>query len=96
MKLRVDRKIYSDECISKLVYELSSEFSFKRKLTGEMEEIDITSKDQNVFDENQFWDMINDFKLRTIISNETKDIRTILFAKAFGDFDELTEDDLQE
>ncbi len=40
--------------------------------------------------------MLNDFKLREIISIETKNIRTILYAKAFGEFDELTEEDILE
>ena len=30
------------------------------------------------------------------IDEETKEIRTILYAKAFGDFDDITEDDIIE
>ena len=33
-------------------------------------------------------------KLRQIIKDETKDIRTILYAKAFADCEELSEEDL--
>ena len=43
-----------------------------------------------------FFEKLNDFKLRGIIDEETKEIRTILYAKAFGDFDDITEDDIIE
>lgn len=33
-------------------------------------------------------EVLNDYKLRQIIENETHDIRTILYIKAFGDIDE--------
>ena len=66
MEIKVDRNIYSDSCISKVVYD---------------------------FDVNDFWDKMNDFKLREIINTETRDIKTILYAKAFGEFDNLDEND---
>jgi hypothetical protein len=34
--------------------------------------------------------------LREQIDKETKDIKTILYAKAFGEFDELTEEEILE
>jgi len=40
-----------------------------------------------------FWNKMNDFKLREIIITETRDIKTILYAKAFGEFDNLDEND---
>lgn len=96
MKIIIDRNIYSDECISKTIYEFSSDFAFKRRLVDNGEEVVVVPKSKIQWDENRFWDVLNDFKLRDIISVETKDIRTILFAKAFGDFEGLTEDDLQD
>ena len=54
----------------------------------------------NVSDEKQFrlefFQKLNDYKLRELIDKETKDIKTILYAKAFGEFDELTEEELLE
>ncbi len=57
-------------------------------INNDLEIIDVTSKTGQDFDECKFFDALNDFKLRGIINNETKDIKTILFAKAFGDLDE--------
>ena len=54
----------------------------------------------NVSDEKQFrlefFQKLNDYKLREQIDKETKDIKTILYAKAFGEFDELTEEEILE
>ncbi len=37
---------------------------------------------------------LNDYKLRQIIEEETHDIRTILYAKAFADFDDIDENEI--
>ena len=54
----------------------------------------------NVSDEKQFrlefFQKLNDYKLREQIDQETKDIKTILYAKAFSEFDELTEEEILE
>ena len=88
MTITVDRQIYDDACISKAIYSLSDMYTFSRSLDNDLEIIDVTSKTGQDFDECKFFDALNDFKLRGIINNETKDIKTILFAKAFGDLDE--------
>ena len=41
----------------------------------------------------QFFNVLNDYKLRQVIEDETHDIRTILYAKAFADFDDIDSDD---
>lgn len=100
MTINIDRKIFDDSAISKTVYWLSSDFSFQRRLDGDTEIITILPKlgvDMNEQDiEMMFLDKLNDFKLRGIVANETRDIRTILYAKAFADDDNLSEDDLNE
>lgn len=88
MIITVDRQIYDDECISKAIYLLSDRYAFSRSLDNNREIIEITSKTCQDIDESKFFDVLNDFKLRGIINKETKDIKTILFAKAFGDLDE--------
>lgn len=100
MTIRIDRKVYDDAAISKTIYWLSKDFSFQRKLEGEFESVtvipklgvDITEQDIEL----AFFDRLNDYKLRGIIANETMDIRTILYAKAFADDDNLSEEDLSE
>ena len=88
MAITIDRQIYDDVCISKAIYSLSDTYTFSRSLDNNLEIIEVTSKAGQNIDESKFFDVLNDFKLRGIINKETKDIKTILFAKAFGDLDE--------
>ena len=93
MIIKVDRNIYSDSCITKCIYWLSAKYTVQRTSAGDFEEIAISNvEDENAF-EKAFWTMLNDYKLRSIIQEETKDIRTILYAKAFFNND-IEETDL--
>lgn len=99
MTITIDRNIYSDSIISKAVYWLSGDFSIARRLIDEnKEEITVTSL--TVVAENEFesrlMQALNDFKLRQIVADETRDIKTILYAKAFAEDEELSEDDIHD
>lgn len=94
MDITVDRKIYSDICISKTVYSLSKIICCKRRIDGEIETIEVEFMSDSLADEmieRLFWQTLNDYKNREIIAVETKDIRTILYAKAFADCDDFDE-----
>lgn len=94
MTLNIDRNIFSDNCISTVVYWLSGQYTIQRSLQGSIETLTI----DDVPDEKQFriefYQKLNDYRLREQIDKETKDIKTILYAKAFGEFDELTEEEI--
>ena len=99
MKISVDRRIYSDEAISKTIYHLADRFSIGRNLASENTEvldvtlqkgIDISEADVR----STIFDTLNDYKLRDIIEKETHDIRVILYAKAFGEFDDISASDI--
>lgn len=96
MTLEIDRNIFSDSCISTVVYWFSNQYAIQRSLQEAIETLTI----DNVSDEKQFrlefFQKLNDYKLREQIDKETKDIKTILYAKAFGEFDELTEEEIFE
>ena len=97
MTLRIDRRIYSDECVSKAIYALAGRYSFKRSLMSEdEEELIVTPKADTEEDtiKMDVYDNLNDYKLRCIIEKETHDIRTILYAKAFSDCEDINEADL--
>ena len=96
MTLQIDRKIYSDSCISKVVYWLASQYTIERHLEDEIDVITIDGVTDVQFFRKLFFEKLNDFKLREIIESETKDIKTILYAKAFGDFDDITEEEITE
>jgi len=96
MTLDIDRNIFSDSCISTVVYWFSNQYTIQRSLQESIESLTI----DNVSDEKhfrlEFFQKLNDYKLREQIDKETKDIKTILYAKAFGEFDELTEEEILE
>lgn len=98
MELTFDRGIYSDAVLSTVAYWLSGEYAVERTLNGGTEVWKISRTDGAPFGEAELKARIlrelNDQKLREIIKAETKDIRTILYAKAFADCDDLSEEDL--
>ena len=96
MTLDIDRNIFSDSCISTVVYWFSNQYTIQRSLQESIETLTI----DNVSDEKQFrlefFQKLNDYKLREQIDQETKDIKTILYAKAYSEFDELTKEEILE
>lgn len=96
MEIKVDRNIYSDACISKSIYALSDRYFIARSLEGTNEILCVTGnteyKEEDV--EKEILTTLNDYKLRQIIEDETHDIRTILYAKAFADFDDIEIEDV--
>lgn len=97
MIISIDKRIYPDECISKAVYSLAEKYVVERSYLSETEECIKILPKSNTKEEivkADLFNHLNDYKLRTIIEKETHDIRTILYAKAFADCDDVSEDDL--
>lgn len=97
MIIKIDKRIYPDNCISKAVYSLAGKYNIERTFLSESEEnlcvIPKIQADEKTIKAEVF-DCLNDYKLRYIIEKETHDIRTILYAKAFLDCDDIAETDL--
>lgn len=91
MTLEVDKTIYDDICISNAVYSLSDRCTIKRNSESSKEILEVTPKNGAELKEQDIIDVLNDFHLRRLISLETKEIRTVLYAKAFGDLDGFEE-----
>lgn len=97
MEMQIDRNIYSDACVSKAIYSLANKYAVNRALNGTVETLHVMALSNDVTDEaikKDFLSALNDYKLRQIIEQETHDIRTILYAKAFADCDDLDSDDV--
>lgn len=95
MEIFIDRRIYTDPCISKAVYSLSGDYFISRNIIDDNTEkitIEVINKNDQRDIRDILYIALNDYKLRQIIEEETHDIRTILYAKAFCDFDDLEED----
>lgn len=95
MNILIDRNIYSDACVSKCIYSFSGEFECQRTLSGNNETIEFLPSQSIDGDDliKRFMQRLNDYKLREIVIKETKDIRTILYAKAFADCEDFTLED---
>ena len=92
MDIKIDRQIYNDACITKAVYSLSKQYVINRTLEGTIETWHLeplNSVEECGEAEKTVLTALNDYKLRQIIEEETHDIRTILYAKAFADFDDI-------
>ena len=95
--IQVDRQIYDDAVISKAVYWHTKEFVINRAVRDNIETVTFQSK-QKTFSEKdkenflqEFNKTLVDYKLQQIIEQETKEIRTILYIKAFANSDDFEE-----
>lgn len=100
MTIEVDKRIFPDAVISKAIYWLSGDYDISRDLiSGDIESISILHNAREVSDsdiKSKFLQLLNDFKLRQIVADETRDIKTILYAKAFAEDEDLTEEDIHD
>lgn len=102
--LYVDTKIYNDNVISKVLYWLSKDYIISRKhIAGSANQKICFNKINGIISEKEFYDVkerLNrdfiDFKTRQIIDDETKDLRNILFVKAFANRDDFIEFDFSD
>ena len=95
--IEIDKQIYDDAIISKAIYWHTADFVINRNSNGNSEIITFQAKENTISDvekENvlqKFNQDLNDYKLRQIVSQETEDIRTILYVKAFANNDDFEE-----
>lgn len=95
--IKVDTAIYNDTVISKTLYWHSESFVILRENCGNgMQSITFTKKDDSIIPDNELLKIryklsqdFADFKNRDIINAETKNIRDILFIKAFANNDDF-------
>ena len=91
--ISIDRAIFSDEVISKAVYWETNQYVVSRQLNGTTETLTFEPKPQCSEDEAalkaRFFTRLNDFKVQQVVDNETKDLRTILYVKAFANNDDF-------
>lgn len=100
MTIEIDRRIYNDSVISKAIYWLSGDYVIVRSLLNDiMESVSITAKTDYISEQElevKLLQTLNDFKLRQIVADETRDIKTILYAKAFAEDEDLSEEDIHD
>ena len=100
MTIKIDRRIYNDSVISKAIYWLSGDYTIVRSILDEnTESLSITANTANIAEnvmKKNLMQTLNDFKLRQIVADETRDVKTILYAKAFAEDEDLSEEDIHD
>jgi len=92
----IDTRIYTDTTIAKWVYSLSGRFVvFQSNVDPNTRKVLLEPSGWELSAENleqtkrELCQHLNDYKLREIVNQETKDIRTILYIKAFANSSEF-------
>ena len=90
----IDTNVYTMNVIHKVLYWLSDSFVISTQSIGNDVQVTLTSKEEYA-DWNNMESMISqmlcDYALREVVSEETKDIRNILYIKAFSNIDDFYE-----
>ena len=93
--VKIDLEIYSKEVVAKVLYWLSSDFSVMQSLDGKCLVLSLETHNAVLWDEvkKRLSQLFADYQMREIIAAETKDIKNILYIKAFANIDELLADE---
>lgn len=93
--VKIDADVYSKEVIAKVVYWFSRDFTIMQSIEGNIWTLSLES--HNVVN----WDdvkrllsqLLTDYQMREVITAETKDIKNILYIRAFANVEELLADE---
>lgn len=103
IQLTVDITVFNDTVITKTLYWMQSDYSvFWSLLNRNIQNIILERKNDSISDEeffklkNQINQNLIDFKTRDIVNQETKNIRDILYIKAFANGEEFEDYNLME
>lgn len=93
--VKIDTEVYSKDVITKVMYWLSRDFTIMQSIEGKDWQITLESKDTVSWDEvkKNLSHSLVDYQMREVITAETKDIRNILFIKAFANVEDLLTDE---
>lgn len=93
--VRIDSNIYSKEVVAKVVYWLSRDFTIMQSKEGNNWTISLESHNVVNWDDvkRRLSQLLSDYLMREVITEETKDIKNILYIKAFANVEELLADE---
>lgn len=92
-QFKVDTRIYSHSVINKVTYWLSKDYTVTSFLQGSNIFVEIESQGVHdwITEKKNISKMFIDFQMREIIEFETRDIRRILYIKAFANIEDFME-----
>lgn len=92
--MSIDTNLYSNNVIHKVLYWLSGSYVINTTSCESFVSVELSSKESTTnwqATEETISQMLCDFSLREVIAEETKDIRNILYIKAFSNLDDFYE-----
>ncbi|MBR6169128.1 MAG: His-Xaa-Ser system protein HxsD [Bacteroidaceae bacterium] len=89
--VEIDSGIYSKDVVAKVVYWLSRDFTIMQSLESSVWTLSLESHDMVNWDDvkERLSQLLTDYQMREVITAETKDIKNILYIKAFANVEEL-------
>lgn len=93
--VEIDSCIYSKEVVAKVVYWLSRDFTIMQSLEGDILTLSFECHGVVNWDDTRrrLSQLLTDYQMREVITAETKDIKNILYIKAFANVEELLSDE---
>lgn len=93
--VEIDSGIYSKEVVAKAAYWLSRYFTIMQSIEGNIWTLSLESHDVVNWDDvkGRLSQLLTDYQMREVITAETKDIKNILYIKAFANVEELLADE---
>lgn len=93
--VKIDTDIYSKEVIAKIAYWLSRDFTIMQSIEGNCWTLSLESHNVVNWDDakRRLSQLLTDYQMREVITAETKDIKNILYIKAFANVEELLSDE---
>ena len=93
--VKIDADIYSKEVIAKVAYWLSHDFTIMQSIEGNFWTLSLESHNVVNWDDDKgrLSHMLTDYQMREVIESETKDIKNILYIKAFANVEEMLADE---
>lgn len=93
--VKIDANVYSKEVVAKVAYWLSRDFTIMQSIEGSIWTLSLESRDVVNWDDvkGRLSQSLTDYQMREVITAETKDIKNILYIKAFANVEELLSDE---
>ena len=93
--VEIDSCIYSKEVVAKVEYWLSCDFTIMQSIEGNILTLSLESHNVVNWDDvkGRLLQLLTDYQMREVITAETKDIKNILYIKAFANVEELLADE---
>lgn len=93
--VEIDSCIYSKEVVTKVEYWLSRDFTIMQSKECNIWTLSLESHDVVNWDDvkGRLSQLLTDYQMREVITEETKDIKNILYIKTFANVEELLADE---